>query len=219
MNTLLLMLSIMVPPPTQSVILAWDPSPDPTVVGYNAYYGSDSGVYTNRIDVGNVTSVVISNLSQGITYYFAVTAYNGAGLESDPSAEVSYTVPGPCFTNQVAGLTILTNVGAAMWSTNVLHGPWTSTNWIGTLWITNRSNSIYWKYATVTNLTLTCYGYQPPASNYQVLTVTGSNLQSSADLMVWFAEPSPFIVTNPPPWGFFRGDSKPTITSRSYQSP
>jgi hypothetical protein len=79
----------------QSVTLAWDPSPDPSVTGYNVYYGAATHTYTNKINAGNATSVVVSNLVEGATYYFVVTAYNASGLESDPSNEVTYAVPFP----------------------------------------------------------------------------------------------------------------------------
>ena len=69
----------------KSVTLAWDPSPDPTVVGYRVYYGSSSRSYTQSIDAGNSTTATVSNLAAG-EYFFVVTAYNSAGLESAPSA-------------------------------------------------------------------------------------------------------------------------------------
>lgn len=74
------------------VTLAWDQSPDPTVVGYAVYYGVSSRNYTNRIDVGDALTVTIS-IQPETTYFFAVTDYNIGGLESDYSAEVSYTSP------------------------------------------------------------------------------------------------------------------------------
>lgn len=77
------------------VTLAWDPSPDPTVAGYRLYYGVASGTYTNVIDAGNRTSATASNLVFGVTYYFAVTAYDASGVESLPSNEVSYEAPSP----------------------------------------------------------------------------------------------------------------------------
>ena len=77
----------------QGVTLAWDRSPDPTAVGYKMYYGVARGSYTSTRDVGNGTSTSITGLSQGTTYYFAVTAYNTAGLESGFSNEVGYSVP------------------------------------------------------------------------------------------------------------------------------
>jgi len=77
----------------QRVTLAWDPSPDLSVVGYNAYYGVASRTYTNMVDTGNATTVTISDLIEGTTYYFAATAYNILGTESVFSDELSYTVP------------------------------------------------------------------------------------------------------------------------------
>ena len=77
----------------QTVNLAWEPSPDSTVTGYNMYYGVASGTYTNLIDVGNASSGSIPSLVEGTTYFIAATAYNILGLESIFSNELSYTVP------------------------------------------------------------------------------------------------------------------------------
>ncbi len=77
----------------KSVTLAWDPSTDPTVAGYNIYCGSSSRNYTNITDAGVRTSVTMSNLVPGATYYFAATTYTLSGLESDYSAETAYAVP------------------------------------------------------------------------------------------------------------------------------
>lgn len=82
-------------PAGQSVTLAWDASPDPTVVGYDVYYGVASGTYTNMINVGDVTSATIGGLVIGVTYYFAATTYDASGNESGYSGEISYTVPVP----------------------------------------------------------------------------------------------------------------------------
>ncbi|HEX3857614.1 MAG TPA: Ig-like domain-containing protein [Verrucomicrobiae bacterium] len=73
--------------------LAWQPSTDTNVVGYNVYFGGASETYTNIISAGNAMSAVVSNLVQGGTYYFAVTAYDTTGLESPFSSETSYEVP------------------------------------------------------------------------------------------------------------------------------
>jgi len=78
-----------------NVKLAWNPSPDPIVAGFNIYYGGASGVYTNKTSVGTATNLTISNLVIGTTYYFAETTYSAAGAESALSSEVSYTVPTP----------------------------------------------------------------------------------------------------------------------------
>jgi Fibronectin type III domain len=76
-----------------SVKLSWDPSSDPRVIGYNVYYGTVSRAYTNEISAGSATTVTVTNLVEGVTYYFAVTAYDDAGLESPFSNEAVYTVP------------------------------------------------------------------------------------------------------------------------------
>jgi hypothetical protein len=75
------------------VTLAWNPSTGPNVAGYHLYQGVASLTYTNEIDVGNVTNATVSGLTQGVTYYFAVSAYTAAGVESALTTEVSYTPP------------------------------------------------------------------------------------------------------------------------------
>ena len=101
----------------QTVSLTWSPSPDQNVAGYNVYYGVASRVYTNKMDVGSVTNATVTGLIEGVTYYFAATAYNILGVESDYSEEVFYTVPGagstnfPPTLNSIANLTISEDSG------------------------------------------------------------------------------------------------------------
>jgi hypothetical protein len=78
--------------PASVVRLAWDPS-DPDVTGYRLHYGSASGNYSTVIDVGNATSWAVPDLVVGRTYFFAVTAYNALGTESDFSSEIVYAPP------------------------------------------------------------------------------------------------------------------------------
>lgn len=63
-----------------------------TVAGYKIYYGTEAGVYTNVIDVGKVNTYTVSGLSVGNTYFFAVTAYDANGVESDPTDEQAKTL-------------------------------------------------------------------------------------------------------------------------------
>jgi len=75
--------------------LAWDPNSEPDLAGYVVYYGTSPQNYTNRIDVGNVTSVRIKGLPANKDYFIALTAYDFSGNESDFSNEVSgFPVPG-----------------------------------------------------------------------------------------------------------------------------
>jgi len=73
-----------------SVKLAWDPSTEEDLAGYKIYYGYDSRNYNTSIDVGKTTTFQVTGLEYDQTYYFAVTAYNTSGLESDYSNEISY---------------------------------------------------------------------------------------------------------------------------------
>lgn len=74
-------------------ILSWDPSPDADIIGYKLYYGTDSGQYTESIDVGNTTSYTLSVVTPGM-YYFAVTAYELDQHESSFSNEASKEMNG-----------------------------------------------------------------------------------------------------------------------------
>jgi hypothetical protein len=74
-----------------AVGLAWDPSPDSNVTGYAILYGTNSGSYKIRVDVGNQTNVTIQLPTNGVTYFFVATAYTINGVESLPSNEVNYT--------------------------------------------------------------------------------------------------------------------------------
>ena len=83
-------------PTTRTVTLSWTPplvNTDGTTLtdlsGYRILYGSVSHQYGHSIDVNNagLTRYVLENLPAG-TYYFAMTARNTAGSESDASVEV-----------------------------------------------------------------------------------------------------------------------------------
>jgi hypothetical protein len=75
------------------ISLEWDANGEPDLSGYRVYYGTSSGHYTASVDVGNSTHCVISNLVQGVTYYFSATAYDSEGNESGFSDEIVYAVP------------------------------------------------------------------------------------------------------------------------------
>ncbi|MFQ5638814.1 MAG: FlgD immunoglobulin-like domain containing protein [bacterium] len=73
--------------------VSWDANTENDLAGYKVYYGdSPNGNYPDIIDVGNVTSITIDNLTEGTTYYFVVTAYDVSGNESGFSQEVSATI-------------------------------------------------------------------------------------------------------------------------------
>jgi hypothetical protein len=95
----------------QSVTLAWDPSQGSNIAGYTLYSGTTSGTYTQTTSAGLSTTGTLTNLAAGTTYYFVVTAYDTAGLESAPSNEVSFTtppnlIPAVCLTSPTTGATL-----------------------------------------------------------------------------------------------------------------
>src|SRR6266850_5668226 len=69
------------------IALAWNPNPEPEVTGYTLSYGTQPGVYTASVDVGNLISYMID--LPGVQYYFAIRAYTASGLTSPMSAEVA----------------------------------------------------------------------------------------------------------------------------------
>jgi hypothetical protein len=73
-------------PPTQNS----DGSALTNLAGYTVYYGTAPDKLTESVKVSNpgVATYVLSNLASG-TWYFAVTAYSSAGVESDRSGVVS----------------------------------------------------------------------------------------------------------------------------------
>ena len=82
-----------------AVILAWDANPEVDIANYRLSYGTSTGSYPIVIDAGQNLEVSVPNLVEGITYYFAVSAVNTAGLQSRYSTEfqyyVDFAVPSP----------------------------------------------------------------------------------------------------------------------------
>jgi hypothetical protein len=75
-------------PTTGTATVTWAANNETDLAGYKLYVGTVSGVYNKTIDVGNRTSYAIT-LPKGVTYFFAVTAYDKSGNESRHSGEQS----------------------------------------------------------------------------------------------------------------------------------
>ncbi len=98
LTLVMIMMSITAEDVFSSTTLTWTTpttNTDGTILtdleGFKIYYGTTSGNYTNSINAGDVTSYTFNNLTSGTTYYFAVTAYDTAGLESTYSNQVAKT--------------------------------------------------------------------------------------------------------------------------------
>src|ERR1043165_3399621 len=81
------------PPPPLGLTLAWNASSIPDLSGYRLYCGTSTRNYTNSVDSGPATTMTLTNLVAGITYYFAATVLDAEGLESEYSTEAVYSIP------------------------------------------------------------------------------------------------------------------------------
>lgn len=78
----------------KAVTIAWNANPEADLAGYRLFWGETNTAATVR-DVGRTNQAQVTNLVAGRTYYFRLTAYNTAGLESNPSTNLYYTQPQP----------------------------------------------------------------------------------------------------------------------------
>jgi len=123
------------------ITLAWDASTSSDVSGYNLYYGTSSGNYLSSLDAASALTYAISGLQSGVTYYFAVTAYDTSGNESDYSNEVSYSVAAAC-TYAISPTSKLLSASSSSGAVSVTTSSgcsWTAVS--NASWITITSNS------------------------------------------------------------------------------
>ena len=70
-----------------TIDLMWDRHPQSQVIGYVVHVGTQSGTYTQHVDVGSMTAWSFTNAAAGQKYCFTVTAYVSGALEGPPSNE------------------------------------------------------------------------------------------------------------------------------------
>jgi len=73
-----------------TLALGWNQSTG-SVAGYYVFQGTNTHLYTKKFDAGKNLLMQFTNLTAGVTYYYAVTSYTSTGVESDFSSEASYT--------------------------------------------------------------------------------------------------------------------------------
>lgn len=84
----------------ERVDIYWDMNPERDVAGYNVYYSySYDGEYTLIGSTEN-THFIDDGAKNATTYYYAVSAYDYDGNESDLSEDVVYDTPRPEGSNQ-----------------------------------------------------------------------------------------------------------------------
>ena len=169
-------------PPTTNV----DGSPLTDLAGFKIYYGTSSSSYTQTINLADpaATGYTVTNLTDGGTYFFAVTAYDTSGNESDYSNEASKTASGsggdttPPVISGIYMNNITTTGATVNWTTDeasdtqVEYGTTTSYGSATTL-----------DTSTVTNHSQTLSGLSPSTLyHYRVLSRdTSGNLATSGD--------------------------------------
>ncbi len=156
---------------TTSATLTWSPSADPTVLGYNIYYGGASRTYTNEISADTTTNAIIAGLVEGKTYYFAATAYSAFGIESSYSSELVYLVPlenQPPTLNAINDLTLAENAGSQTVNlSGITSGATNETQTLSVTAVCSDTNLIH-------NLTVN-YTSPNPNGSLSFTPVTGAN--------------------------------------------
>ncbi len=84
--------------------VSWNVNTEPDLASYKIYYGTSARIgtdpktcglcgYSASINVGKVTTYAFSSLTDGLTYYFSVSAIDTSTNESSFSAQVSKILP------------------------------------------------------------------------------------------------------------------------------
>ena len=72
----------------ETLSIQWDPNPEPEVIGYRVFVGTQPGVYDSHADVGNVTTYNVGAVQAGQRYCFAVAAFYAGPTLGTKSADV-----------------------------------------------------------------------------------------------------------------------------------
>lgn len=85
------------PAPDGGAVLAWDAADPSLIAGYRVYFGTATRAYDQAlgygVNTGNTTTLTLTGLNRGQTYYFAITSVDALGGESAYSDEASKVIP------------------------------------------------------------------------------------------------------------------------------
>ena len=170
-------------PCTFSETLLWNQNPEPNIAGYKVFHG-EVNTSPTMINVGNVLSRAFTNLVAGRTYFFYVTAYNTAGLESNPSQTLNYTSPAqnqPPTISSIANQTIFEDTPTGIVSFTVGDPDTALSNLVLSASSSNTNliaNTSFVFGGSGANRTLS-YSPRPDQSGSAVITVTVSDGRAS----------------------------------------
>ena len=112
--------------------LTWEPNKESNLAGYVVYFGTskraadcptDNHGYTGKVRLSSrINSYTISNLAEGKTYYFSISAYDNGGDESCFSEEVSKIIPstGPDKISPTVAITSPSNKAAVSGNVSII---------------------------------------------------------------------------------------------------
>ncbi len=89
----------------RTATVSWEANSEPDLAGYRVHFGTVSHPFDQTVETTGA-SAAVNNLEAGVTYTFAVTAYNTSGVESEYSKLVSYTPGSPRYIPPAALLNI-----------------------------------------------------------------------------------------------------------------
>lgn len=142
-NWLILGMALLLAANAAAVTLEWDANTETNLAGYRVYSGRSSRIYDSVTNLGLQTLITLP--TQTGTVYYAVTAYDTDGLESDFSDEVFYTAPRipsrPPLNLRLVGTNALSTV-RLLQSTNLV--AWTET---GIAFVSVTNGAVFYKVA------------------------------------------------------------------------
>lgn len=116
-----------------SATLTWNTNTESDLASYKIYYGTSARTgtdpktcglcgYSTSINVGKVTTYTFSSLTDGLTYYFSISALDTSNNESTFSSEVSKVIlvadTTPPTISSVSASSITSSGAAITWTTN-----------------------------------------------------------------------------------------------------
>ncbi|MCK4395904.1 hypothetical protein KAW96_04830 [candidate division WOR-3 bacterium] len=79
----------------ERIYIQWYPNSEKDLAGYNVYRGYSAVGYFDLIETVSTEYFVDYYVTNGVTYYYAVSAFDEAGNESDLSPDLVYDTPRP----------------------------------------------------------------------------------------------------------------------------
>jgi hypothetical protein len=190
LGSIFVWMACMIPTPVNATALSlnWNANTESDLAGYMVYYGNTSSNYTSSVDVGNVTSYDINNVTNGKTYYITLTAYDTSGYESANSQEVSAYIPVLASTSSILLLSPI--VGAVLSKPPTLS--WSATSLTTFTLYMALNNGSYNKMYSGTNTSHTMasylwYWFIPSGATLKWYVVgTGSSGQQVSSVVRYF---------------------------------